>query len=94
MTDPKSIDHRLNFFQRCLKDRARTVYGEVFAACKDKMLSGFNLEKEASEYSDSDFFEFIKRDEVLTDEDKKGKSRRGITRTEANLASGAIFTPP
>ncbi len=37
------------------------------------MLSGYNLEKEASEYSDNEFFKFIsKKDEVLTNEDIKG----------------------
>ena len=88
LTDPKSVDRQLNYFQRCLKDRARTVYGEVFAECKDKMLSGYNLEMEASEYSDSEFFEFISKDEVLTNEDIKGKSKKDAKLMQASLISG------
>ncbi len=89
LRDPKSVDRQLNYFQRCLKDRARTVYGKVFAECKDKMLSGYNLEMEASEYSDSEFFEFISKDEVLTNEDiKGGKSKKDVKLMQANLISG------
>ena len=47
-----------------------------------------NLEKEASEYSDSEFFEFISKDEVLTNEDIKGKSKKDVKLMQANLISG------
>ncbi len=52
------------------------------------MLSGYNLEKEASEYSDNEFFEFISKDEVLTDEDIKGKSKKDVKLMQVNLISG------
>ena len=53
------------------------------------MLSGYNLEKEASEYSDNEFFKFISKDEVLTDEDIiKGKSKKDIKLMQASLISG------
>ncbi len=89
LTDTKSVDCRLNYFPRCLKGRTQAVYGKVFAKCKDKMLSGYNLEKEASEYSDNEFFKFISKDEVLTDEDIiKGKSKKDIKLMQASLISG------
>ena len=88
LTGPEHVDKRLNYFRRCLTGRAVNVFGDVFAECKNKMLLGYDLDKAASEYSDSEFFEFIKEDEVLTDEDKKGKTKREIARMEESLLSG------
>ncbi len=90
LSDLNSVDRRFNYFQRCLKEHTSwTVYGEVFAECKDKMLSGYNLEKEASEYSDNEFFEFISKDKVLTNEDIKGKSKKDdVKLMQASLISG------